>query len=162
MSDSNQDTSAEPAASATEQVLTQLARQKWAADFRDASALESIYTADAEQVIYTCGPGGPTEVSRVRGRDEIVRFQVAGWERTADTWFPGKSIHLIGSCVAERTADGRIRCRSYASYFGLTQTSTAELRGYATYDDLWALEDGVWRLAYRETYTYGVELTAGR
>jgi hypothetical protein len=29
------------------------------------------------------------------------------------------------------------------------------LKGYASYDDIWALDEGEWRLAYRETVMYG-------
>jgi len=138
-----------------EQVLAQLGRQKWAVDTRDAEALTALYTADSAQVVYQGGPGGRTEISRLRGRDEIIGAITAGWERTAATWYPGAMIHQIGSVVTEPASDGRIRCRSYASFLALDRAGAPVLRGYGTYDDLWVLDDGAWRLADRETVMYG-------
>ena len=138
-----------------QRVQAQLARQKWAVDTRDAAALAGLYTADSTQVIYQAGPDGRTEIARSQGRDEIVGAITAGWARTAATWFPGSLIHQIGSVLAEPAADGRIRCRSYASFLALDPGGTPFLKGYATYDDSWALDAGEWRLACRETVMYG-------
>jgi len=138
-----------------EQVQAQLGRQKWAVDTRDAAALKGLYTADSAQVIYQGGPDGRREIARSRGRDEIIGAITAGWERTAATWYPGSMIHQIGSVVTEPAGDGRIRCRSYASFLALDTAGVPLLKGYATYDDSWALDEGEWRLAYRETVMYG-------
>jgi hypothetical protein len=146
------------AQSPTEQVLAQLARQKWAVDTRDAELLYGLYTADSEQVIYRGGPQGPQEISRLRGRDEIVGNITAGWARSAATWYPGAMIHQIGSCLAESAGEGRIRCRSYASFLGLDEAVTPVLKGYGSYDDLFVLDDGQWRLARRENVLYGLTL----
>jgi hypothetical protein len=35
------------------------------------------------------------------------------------------------------------------------------LKGYATYDDTWALDEGEWRLAARETVMFGYPLSRG-
>jgi len=145
------------AMSAVEQVLAQLGRQKWAVDSRDADALRSIYTADSVQLIYRAGPTGRVEIDRRRGREEIIGATVSGWERSADSWYPGAMIHQIGSHVVEPLAEGQIRCRSYASIFGLDGSGAAVLKGYGTYDDVWTLDDGEWRLAERETVLYGHE-----
>jgi len=145
--------------SPVEQVQAQLARQKWAVDLRDAEALRGLYTADSAQVIYQGGPDGRREIARSRGRDEIIAGIVAGWKRTADTWYPGAMLHQIGSVLAEPADDGRIRCRSYASILALDATGAAVLRGYLTYDDIWALDAGEWRLACRETIMYGYPLS---
>lgn len=142
-----------------EQVQAQLARQKWAVDTRDAAALPALYTADSAQVIYQGGPDGRKEIARSHGRDEIIAGIVAGWERTAATWYPGSLLHQIGSVLAEPAAGGRIRCRSYASILALDAAGAAVLRGYLTYDDIWALDAGEWRLAYRETVMYGYPLS---
>ena len=147
------------AMSPAEQVLAQLGRQKWAIDTRDAEALTGLYTADSAQVIYQGGPDGPKEIARSRGRDEIIAGITAGWQRTAATWYPGSLIHQIGSVLAEPADDGRIRCRSYASILALDPAGAAVLRGYLTYDDIWALDAGEWRLAYRETVMYGYPLS---
>ena len=147
------------AMSPTEQVLAQLGRQKWAVDTRDAQALRGLYTADSAQVIYQGGPGGRKEIARSHGRDEVIGGITAGWERTAATWYPGAMIHQIGSVLAEQAADGRIRCRSYASILALDAAGAAVLRGYLTYDDLWALDAGEWRLAFRETVIFGYPLS---
>ena len=141
--------------SPVEQVLAQLGRQKWAVDTRDAAALRGLYTADSAQVIYQGGPDGRREIARSRGRDEIIAGITAGWERTAATWYPGALIHQIGTVLAEPAADGRIRCRSYASFLALDPAGAPVLRGYGTYDDLWVLDEGEWRLADRETVMYG-------
>jgi len=141
--------------SPAEQVQAQLGRQKWAVDTRDAQALRGLYTADSAQVIYQGGPGGRKEIARSRGRDEIIGGITAGWERTAATWYPGAMIHQIGSVIAEPAGDGRIRCRSYASFLALDAAGAPVLKGYAAYDDIWALDEGEWRLAYRETVMYG-------
>ena len=141
--------------SPVEQVLSQLSLQKWAVDTRDAELLRRLYTADCEQVTYRGGPQGRQEVARARGRDQVVGVVVASWERTAATWYPGSMIHQIGSCVTEPAGPGRIRCRSYASFLALDEADTAVLKGYGTYDDIWALDAGEWRLAYRETVTFG-------
>ena len=141
--------------SPVEQVQAQLARQKWAVDTRDAELLTGLYTADSAQVIYQGGPDGRREIARSRGRDEIIAGITAGWERTAATWYPGALIHQIGSVLAEQAADGRIRCRSYASFLALDPAGSPVLKGYAAYDDIWALDEGEWRLAYRETVMYG-------
>lgn len=141
--------------SPVEQVQSQLARQKWAVDTRDAAALAGLYTADSAQVIYQGGPGGRTEIARSQGRDEIIGAITAGWARTAATWFPGSLIHQIGSVLAEPAADGRIRCRSHASFLALDPGGGPVLKGYGSYDDIWALDEGEWRLAYRETVMYG-------
>ena len=141
-----------------EQVQAQLARQKWAVDTRDADALRGLYTAASAQVIYQGGPDG-REIARSQGRDEIIAGIVAGWERTAETWYPGSMIHQIGSVLAEPAADGRIRCRSYASILALDPASVPVLKGYLAYDDIWALDAGEWRLAYRETVMYGYPLS---
>jgi hypothetical protein len=142
-----------------EQVQAQLARQKWAVDTRDAAALAGLYTADSAQAIYQGGPDGRKEVARSHGREEIIAGILAGWERTAATWYPGALIHQIGSVLAEPAGDERIRCRSYASILALDATGAAVLRGYLTYDDIWALDAGEWRLAYRETVMYGYPLS---
>lgn len=141
--------------SPVEQVLAQLGRQKWAIDTRDAEALGVLYTVDSAQVIYRGGPQGRTEIARRRGRDEIIGGIVAGWSRTAATWFPGATIHQIGSHVIEPAGDGRIRCRSYASFLGLDPAGAPVLTGYGTYDDIWLLDEGEWRLAERETVMFG-------
>jgi len=147
------------AMSPVEQVHAQLARQKWAVDTRNAEALAPLYTADSAQVIYQGGPDGRQEVARSRGRDEIIAGILAGWERTAATWYPGQLIHQIGSVLAEPIADDRIRCRSYASILALDPAGAAALRGYLSYDDLWTLNAGEWRLASRETVMYGYPLS---
>ena len=141
--------------SPVEQVQAQLARQKWAVDTRDAEALKCLYTADSAQVVYQGGPAGRREIARSQGRDEIIVGITAGWERTAATWYPGALIHQIGTVLAEPAADGRIRCRSYASFLALDPAGTPVLKGYAAYDDIWALDAGEWRLANRETVMYG-------
>jgi hypothetical protein len=143
------------ALSPAHRVLAQLGRQKWAVDARDAEALRGLYTAGSEQVIYRGGPQGRTEVSRLHGRDEIIDGITTGWARTAATWFPGSAIHLIGSHVIDPLDDGRLRCRSYAAYLGLDPAGVAVLKSYAAYDDVWAPDEGEWRLAYRETVLYG-------
>lgn len=141
--------------SPVEQVLAQLGRQKWAVDTRDAEALERLYTADSTQVIYQGGPEGRTEIARSRGRDEIIGGITAGWARSAATWYPGAMIHQIGSHVIEPAGEGRIRCRSYASFLTLDAVGAPVLKGYGSYDDIWVLDDGEWRLAFRETVMYG-------
>jgi hypothetical protein len=141
--------------SPVEQVQAQLARQKWAVDLRDAEALADLYTADSAQVIYQGGPDGRKEIARSHGRDEIIAGITAGWERTAAAWYPGALIHQIGSVLTEPAGDGRIRCRSYASFLALDAGGAPLLKGYATYDDTWALDEGEWRLAARETVMYG-------
>jgi hypothetical protein len=145
--------------SPVEQVQAQLARQKWAVDTRDAEALKGLYTADSAQVIYQGGPDGRREMARSRGRDEIIGGIIAGWERTAATWYPGAMIHRIGSVVAEPAGEEGIRCRSYASILALDPAGTAVLKGYLTYDDRWVLDAGEWRLAFRETVMYGYRLS---
>jgi hypothetical protein len=142
-------------ASPSELVLAQLGRQKWAVDSRDLDALVPLYTADSAQVIYQGGPDGRKEIARSNGRDAIIATITAGWARTAATWYPGAMLHQIGSHVIEPADGGRLRCRSYASILTLDAAGAALLKGYATYDDLWALDDGEWRLAYRETVLYG-------
>lgn len=144
-----------PPMSPYEQVQAQLARQKWLVDARDAAALVPLYTADSTQVIYQAGPDGRREIIRNSGRDAIIAGITAGWERSAATWYPGSMIHQIGSVVTEPADGGQVRCRSYASFLGLEPGGVPVLRGYATYDDLWALEDGQWRLAHRETVMHG-------
>jgi SnoaL-like domain len=141
--------------SPAEQVLAQLGRQKWAVDARDADALRGLYTAASEQVIYRGGPQERTEIARLHGRDEIIDGITAGWARTAATWYPGATIHLIGSHVIDPLHDGRLRCRSYAAYFGLDPAGVPSLNGYGAYDDIWAPDEGEWRLAYRENVMYG-------
>jgi hypothetical protein len=141
--------------SPVEQVLAQLARQKWAVDARDVEALTALYTADSAQVIYQAGPGGRAEISRARGRDAIIAAITAGWARTAATWYPGQLLHQIGSVLPEPAPDGQIRCRSYASFLALDDDAVPVLKGYGSYDDRWALDDGQWRLSYRETIMYG-------
>lgn len=144
--------------SPVEQVLARLALQKWAVDFRDLETLADLYTADCEQVLLRRGPEGTTEVNRARGREEILAPIVAGWERTAATWFPGASIHQVGTCVPVPLDDATIRCRSYATYLGLDESGSATLRGYLTYDDLWVDDGSSWRLARRESCAYGIRL----
>ena len=48
-----------------------------------------------------------------------------------------------------------MRCRSYASFLALDPAGAPVLKGYGTYDDLWVLDEGEWRLADRETVMYG-------
>lgn len=145
--------------SPVEQVHAQLGRQKWAVDTRDAETLKGLYTADSAQVIYQGGPDGRKEIARSRGRDEIIGGITAGWERTAATWYPGSMIHQIGSVLAEPAGDGRIRCRCCASFLAIDPAGAPVLKGYATYDDIWALDTGEWRLACRETVMYGYPLS---
>jgi hypothetical protein len=142
-----------------EQVLTQLARQKWAVDDRDADALYPLYTADSAQVIYQQGPDGRKEIARQRGREEVIANMTAGWARSAATWYPGSMIHSLGSCLAEPAGEGRFRCRSYATILAIDPSGVPVLKGYCGYDDIWALDNGEWRLAYRETVLYGYGYT---
>jgi hypothetical protein len=155
MTESAPSSPAELAMSPAEQVLAQLGRQKWAVDTRDEQALRALYTADSEQVIFSGGPDGRKEIARSHGRDEIVAGITAGWQRTAATWYPGSLLHQIGSHVIEPAGDGRLRCRSYASFLAIDEAGTPVLKGYASYDDIWAPDAGEWRLAYRETVMYG-------
>jgi hypothetical protein len=141
--------------SPAEQVLAQLGRQKWAVDARDAGALRPLYTAGSEHVLYRGGPEGRTELARSRGREEIIAGITAGWARTAATWYPGATLHLIGSHVIEPLGGGRMRCRSYAAYLALDPAGTPCVRSYGAYDDIWVPDEGEWRLAYRETVMYG-------
>jgi len=141
--------------SAAQQVLTQLGRQKWAVDARDADTLRGLYTAGSEQVIYRGGPQGRTGIARLHGRDQIIAGITAGWARTAATWYPGATIHLIGSHVIDPVGDGRMRCRSYAAYLGLDPAGVPVLNSYGAYDDVWVPDEGEWRLAYREAVMYG-------
>jgi hypothetical protein len=141
--------------SPVEKVLAQLGKQKWAFDTRDAQELPSLYTADSSQVIYRGGPAGQTEIARTQGRDEIIGGIVRTWAATAETWYPGSLLHLIGSHVIEPEGEGRLRCRSYASFLRLSSDGVAEMSGYGTYDDIWALEEDEWRLAARKTVMYG-------
>ena len=141
--------------SSAEQVLAQLGRQKWAVDTRDAEVLRGLYTASSEQVIYRDGPQGRTEVARSHGRDEIIAGIEVSWARSAGTWHPGATIHLIGSQVIDPLDDGRMRCRSYAAFLGLDAAGAPGLKGYGAYDDIWVLDEGEWRLARRETVMYG-------
>jgi len=141
--------------SPSEQVLAQLGRQKWAVDARDAAALRPLYTADSEHVLYRGGPDGRRELARSRGRDEVIAGVTASWARTEGTWYPGATLHLIGSHVIEPLSGERIRCRSYAAYLELDPAGAAGVRSYGAYDDIWVPEDGEWRLAYRETVMYG-------
>ena len=80
-------------------------------------------------MIYQGGPDGRREIARSRGRDEIIGGIIAGWERTAATWYPGSMIHQIGSVLAEPAGDGRIRCRSYASILALDAAGAPVLQG---------------------------------
>ena len=146
---------AEVTLSPAEQVLAQLGRQKWAVDARDAEALRPLYTADSEHVLYRGGPQGRTELARSRGRDEIIAGITAGWARTAATWYPGATLHLIGSHVIEPLGGGRLRCRSYAVYFALDPAGAPGVRSYLAYDDIWVPDEGEWRLASRESVMYG-------
>jgi hypothetical protein len=148
------------AMSPIEQVLAQLGRQKWAIDTRDEEMLHALYTPDSAQVVYRGGPSGRTEMARHSGRDQIIGGIVAGWARSADTWYPGAMIHQIGSHVIEPAGDGRIRCRSYASFLALDIGETPVLKGYGIYDDIWVLDDGEWRLAFRETVMFGYDPSA--
>jgi hypothetical protein len=146
---------AEVTLSPAEQVLAQLGRQKWAVDARDAEALRPLYTPDSEHVLYRGGPEGRTELARSRGRDEIIAGITAGWARTAATWYPGATLHLIGSHVVEPLGGGRLRCRSYAVYFALYPAGAPGVRSHLAYDDIWVPDEGEWRLASRETVMYG-------
>jgi hypothetical protein len=146
---------AEVTLSPAEQVLAQLGRQKWAVDARDAEALRPLYTPDSEHVLYRGGPEGRTELARSRGRDEIIAGITAGWARTAATWYPGATLHLIGSHVIEPLGGGRLRCRSYAVYFALDPAGAPGVRSHLAYDDIWVPDEGEWRLASRETVMYG-------
>ena len=142
--------------SPSEQVLAQLGRQKWAVDTRDAEAPHALFTPPtAPRWSTSGGPDGRTEIARSRGRDEIIGGITAGWDRTAATWYPGAMIHLIGSHVIEPLGDGRMRCRSYASYLALDPAGAPVLKSYGAYDDLWVPDEGEWRLADRETVMYG-------
>ncbi len=146
---------AELTMSPAEQVLAQLGRQKWAVDARDAEALRPLYTAGSEHVLYRGGPDGRAELARSRGRDEIIAGITAGWARTAATWYPGATLHLIGSHVIEPLDGGRMRCQSYAAYLALDSAGTPGVRSYGAYDDIWVPDEGEWRLAFRETVMYG-------
>jgi hypothetical protein len=146
---------AEVTLSPADQVLAQLGRQKWAVDARDAEALRPLYTPDSEHVLYRGGPEGRTELARSRGRDEIIAGITAGWARTAATWYPGATLHLIGSHVIEPLGGGRLRCRSYAVYFALDPAGAPGVRSYLAYDDIWVPDEGTWRLASRETVMDG-------
>ena len=155
MAESTTGPAAELTMSPAEQVLAQLGRQKWAVDARDAEALHPLYTSDSEHVLYRGGPEGRTELARSRGRDAIIAGITAGWARTAAMWYPGATLHLIGSQVIEPLAGGRMRCRSYAAYLALDPAGTPGVRSYGAYDDIWVPDEGEWRLAYRETVMYG-------
>jgi len=145
--------------SPVEQVVAQLGRQKLAVDTRDAALLTSLYTADCEQVTYRGGPEGRKEIARSRGREETVGVILAGWERSAATWYPGSLLHQIGTVVTEPAGQDRIRCQSYASFLALDEAGVPSLKGYGTYDDIWVLDAGEWRLAYRETVMYGYAMS---
>jgi hypothetical protein len=148
------------AMSPAEQVMARLGLQKWAIDTRDAQALRDLYTADSAQVVYQGGPDGRKEIARSHNREEIIGVIAAGWARTAATWYPGAMIHQIGSVAIETEAAGRMRCRSYASVLALDPAGVPFVKGYASYDDIWVLDEGEWRLANRETVMYGYPLHA--
>jgi hypothetical protein len=145
-----------------EAVRMQLGRQKWAVDSRDEAALRGIYLANCELILSQGGPDGATEVKRVTGRDAILAHMVAGWAGNAATWWPGSMVHHIGTQLLEPTDDGRIRCRSYATYVHIVASGATELHGYGKYDDVWGPEGGTWRLARRAVVVHGLSLTGAR
>lgn len=137
-----------------DQVRAQLGRQKWAVDTRNQGALYNIYTRDCLLVLKQ---DGREEAARVQGRRQIIEFMTRGW--AADLhWRPGSMIHHIGTVVLEPAENGRIRCWSYATYVHLAPDGGTELRGYGKYHDLWAEEDGLWRLQEREVHIFGLQL----
>jgi hypothetical protein len=141
--------------SPAEQVLTELGRQKWAADFHDEAELRDCYTEDSTQVVYVGGPEGRTELFRSSGREDIVASNRHSWDALGDGWYPGKQIHLIGSPVIDPIDDTHMRCRSYAAVLRIGDEGEAQYKGHLTYDDVWRLDRGRWRLASRETVVHG-------
>lgn len=138
-------------------VRAQLARQKWAVDSRNDGALYNLYTSDCTLIVNN---EGADEVARVRGRHEIIDYMTSGWKASADTWRPGSMIHHIGTQLLEPAEDGMIRCWSYATYVHLLESGATEIHGYGKYHDLWALEDGLWRLYEREVHVFGLRIPA--
>jgi len=141
-----------------DEVRAQLARQKWAVDSRNAEALPNLYTAGCVLIIKN---GGVDVVAQVEGRDNIIEHMLRGW-RANTTWTPGSMIHHIGAQLVEPGEGGTIRCWSYATYVHLEPSGATEIHGYGKYHDIWALEDGVWRIAEREVHLFGLKLAAAK
>lgn len=139
-----------------DEVRAQLGRQKWAVDSHDTEALADIYTRDCTLILKA--PDG-RELGRQSGRETIIRFIKEGWAANTD-WTPGSMIHHIGTDLIEPGEGGMIRCRSYALYIHLVEAGGTEIHGYGKYYDLWALEDGHWRLHQREVHLHGMKLPA--
>ncbi len=136
-------------------VRAQLARQKWAVDTRNEGALYNIYTADCTLILKN---DGADEVARVQGRNEIIAHMTGGWQASAATWRPGSMVHHIGTQLIEPAENGMIRCWSYATYVHVVGSGATEIHGYGKYHDLWALEEGTWRLHEREVHIFGLKI----
>ncbi|MCK9541751.1 MAG: nuclear transport factor 2 family protein [Novosphingobium sp.] len=135
-------------------VRAQLARQKWAVDRRDHERLPDIYTADCTLILKQ---KGETVLREVTGRDAVIAHIRSGW--AGDTgWTPGSMVHHIGTILIEPAPDGLIRSNSYATYVHVVAPNRTEIHGYGKYHDLWAPEDGQWRLKRREVHLFGLEL----
>ncbi len=137
-----------------EEVRAQLGRQKWAVDSHDADTLRGVYTRHCTLILKH---EGKAEIQRVGGGDAIIAHIQRGWAARTD-WTPGSMIHHIGTVLIEPAPDGRIRCRSYATYVHVVLSGATEIHGYGKYHDLWAKEDGQWRLAEREVHLFGLTL----
>lgn len=135
-------------------VRAQLGRQKWAVDTRDLAALEGIYT---QGCILLIKKEGREQIARIEGKAEIIAFMKRGWDSNPE-FKVGDMIHHIGTELIEPTADGRIRCRTYALYIHVEGGKTV-MHGYGKYHDYWTVEDGQWRLAEREVHIYGLDLS---
>lgn len=143
-----------PAMSPFDEVRAQLARQKWAIDSHDGTALAKLYCADCTLVIKDAGE---REYGRQNGRETILGFIERGWAANSG-WRPGSMIHHIGTELVEPADDGKIRCHSYALYVHLVASGATEIHGYGKYHDLWAREDGAWKLYHREVHLFGMTL----
>lgn len=129
-----------------DQVLHQVARERWASDDGDEATLRELYAERATLIVRE----GDREVVRVSGRDQVVPFIVRS--------FRPNMIHHPANQFVEPAEDGMLRCRSYVVDIFALPAGGAEVRGYGKYHDLWVLEDDVWRLLERDVHLFGISM----
>jgi len=115
-----------------------LYRYAWTYDMNDLDGIAECFTVDAEVDFRDSG----VKVGREAVAAEMIRRR----QKYVDGSIPW---HVISNVYITDETETQATVRSWFTFFVQSATGSQEFKGIGWYDDVFALEDGVWRVSRR-------------
>ena len=125
-------------------VLALLAAVKYAKDDEDEARFAACWSKDARLEIETNARAGLL----VEGRDAIIDFYRQVWAADGHGRGNSRETHIAEHPDVTSIDDGRLLARHASSFF-YAQDGEILIKGFGTFRDIIALEDGAWRIGER-------------